>query len=107
MAKNVKIVNDSNFDAEVLGASGPVLVDFYTTWCGPCKMLAPIVEKLADEFSGKLTVAKVDLDQAPNLASRYNITSVPTVIVFEAGKTKATHTGLANRQKLLDMAGVS
>lgn len=107
MAKNVKIVNDSNFEAEVLGASGPVLVDFYTTWCGPCKMLSPIVEKLADEFAGKLTVAKVDLDQAPNLASKYNITSVPTLIVFEGGKTKASHTGLANRQKLLDLAGVS
>lgn len=107
MAKNVKIVNDSNFDSEVLGAAGPVLVDFYTTWCGPCKMLSPIVEKLADDFAGKLTVAKVDLDQAPNLASKFGISSVPTIIVFEGGKAKASHTGLANRQKLLDLAGVS
>lgn len=107
MAKNVKTVNDSNFESEVLGATGPVLVDFYTTWCGPCKMLSPIVEKLADEFEGKLTVAKVDLDQAPNLASKFGISSVPTIIVFEGGKAKATHTGLANRQKLLAMAGVS
>lgn len=107
MANNVKIVNDANFETEVLKASGPVLVDFYTTWCGPCKMLTPIVEKLADEFQGKLTVAKVDLDQAPTLASRFGISSVPTVIVFEGGKTKAQHVGLANRQKLLDMAGVS
>ncbi len=106
-SNNVKIVTDSNFDAEVLNATGPVLVDFYTTWCGPCKMLTPIVEKLADEFPGKLTVAKVDLDQAPKLASKFGISSVPTIIVFEGGKAKASHTGLANRQKLLEMAGVS
>jgi thioredoxin 1 len=107
MGQNVKMITESNFESEVLGASGPVLVDFYTTWCGPCKMLTPIVEKLADEYAGKLTVAKVDVDGAPNLAAKYGITSVPTIIVFEAGKKKASHTGLANRQKLIEMAGLS
>jgi thioredoxin 1 len=106
MGQNVKVITESNFESEVLNASGPVLVDFYTTWCGPCKMLTPIVEKLADEYSGKLTVAKVDVDGAPNLAAKYGISSVPTIIVFEAGKKKASHTGLANRQKLIDMAGL-
>jgi thioredoxin 1 len=107
MGANVKTINEANFESEVLGSPGPVLVDFYTTWCGPCKMLAPIVEKLADEYAGKLTVAKVDVDGAPNLAQKYGISSVPTIIVFEGGKKKASHTGLANRQKLLEMAGLS
>src|SRR5438067_92578 len=107
MGQNVKTINEANFESEVLGSSGPVLVDFYTTWCGPCKMLAPIVEKLADEYQGKLTVAKIDVDGAPNLAAKYGISSVPTIIVFEGGKKKASHTGLANRQKLLEMAGLS
>lgn len=107
MGQNVKTITESNFDNEVLSANGPVLVDFYTTWCGPCKMLSPIVEKLADEYQGKLTVAKVDVDGAPNLAAKYGISSVPTIIVFEAGKKKASHTGLANKAKLLEMAGLS
>lgn len=106
-SKNVHLFDDQNFDLEVLQTSGPVLVDFTATWCGPCKMLSPIIEKLADEFEGKLKVGKVDVDAAPGLAAKYGIRSVPTVIVFEGGKQKATHTGLTKREKLLEMAGLS
>ncbi|MBW2524246.1 MAG: thioredoxin [Deltaproteobacteria bacterium] len=105
-SKNVHAFDDKNFDQEVLQASGPVMVDFTATWCGTCKMLSPIIEKLADDFSGKLKVGKVDVDAAPGVAAKYGIRSVPTVIVFEGGKKKAQHTGLTKREKLLEMAGL-
>ena len=107
MAKNVNHWDDSNFDAEVLKATTPVLVDFHATWCGPCKMLAPIVEKLADDYEGKVKVGKVDIDAAPGLAAKYGIRSVPTVMVFEGGEKKAAHTGLAKRDKLLALIGLT
>jgi thioredoxin 1 len=107
MAGNVHNFDDKNFDSEVLGVDGPVLVDFTATWCGPCRMLAPIVEKLADEFAGKLKVGKVDIDANPTLAAKYGIRSVPTVMVFAGGEKKAAHTGLAKREKLLELTGVS
>ncbi len=105
-SQNVHIFDDTNFETEVLQASVPVLVDFHATWCGPCKVLAPIVEKLADEFEGKLKVGKVDIDVAPKLAQKYGITSVPTVMVFQGGEKKASHTGVAKRDKLVAMAGL-
>jgi len=105
-SKNVHAFDDQNFEQEVLKAAGPVLVDFTATWCGPCKILAPIVEQLADEFAGKLKVGKVDVDQAPGVAAKYGIRSVPTVMVFEGGQKKAQHIGLTKREKLLELAGL-
>jgi thioredoxin 1 len=104
--KNIHIWHEGNFEAEVLKATEPVLVDFTATWCGPCKMLAPIVEKLADEFQGKVKVGKVDIDDSPNLAARYGVRSVPTVMVFQDGAKKATHVGLTKREKLVELIGV-
>ncbi len=104
--KNVHIIDDQNFEAEVLQAQTPVLIDFHATWCGPCKLLTPIVEKLADEFEGKLKVGKVDIDQAPKLAQKYGVTSVPTVMVFEGGEKKASMVGVAKRDKLVALAGL-
>ena len=104
---NVETFDEKNFDSEVLSADGPVLVDFTATWCGPCRMLAPIVEKLATEMDGKLKVGKVDIDASPALAAKYGVRSVPTVMVFQGGEKKATHTGLAKREKLLELAGMS
>ena len=104
--KNVHIFDESNWDAEVVGHSGPVLVDFHATWCGPCKLLTPIVEKLAEEYDGKLKVGKVDVDVAPKLAQKYGITSVPTVMVFEGGEKKASHVGVAKKDKLVALAGL-
>jgi len=106
-SKNVHMFDDSNFDQEVLQAAGPVLVDFTATWCGPCKMLAPIVEKMADEFAGKLKVGKVDVDAAPGVAAKYGIRSVPTVMVFEGGQKKSQHIGLCKRDKLLELTGLA
>ena len=103
---NLLTFDDSNFDTEVIGADGPVMVDFTATWCGPCRMLAPIVEKLATETEGKLKVGKVDIDASPTLAAKYGVRSVPTVMVFVDGEKKASHTGLAKREKLLELAGL-
>ena len=105
-SKNVHVFDDQNFEQEVLKASGPVLVDFTATWCGPCKILAPIVAQLADEFVGKLKVGKVDVDHAPGVAAKYGIRSVPTVMVFEGGQKKGQHIGLTKREKLIEIAGL-
>jgi thioredoxin 1 len=105
-SKNVHMFDDKNFEQEVLKATGTVLVDFTATWCGPCKILAPIVEQLADEFAGKLKVGKCDVDQAPGVAAKYGVRSVPTVMVFQAGEKKAQHIGLTKREKLLELTGL-
>lgn len=101
---NVHSFDDKNFDQEVLKADLPVMVDFTAAWCGPCKQLSPIVEKLADEYQGKLKVGKVDIDAAPRLAAKYGIKSVPTVMVFRGGQKKSSHTGLARREQLIKLA---
>jgi thioredoxin 1 len=105
--KNVHEFTTANFDSEVLKADLPVLVDFTATWCGPCKALAPIVEKLADEFEGKLKVGKLDIDAARDVAARYRVKSVPTVMVFRGGQKTAEHIGLTTRDKLVKLLGVS
>lgn len=103
MAKNVIQVTDATFDAEVLKAAAPVLVDFTATWCGPCKMLAPIVEKIADETAGKYKVAKVDIDDCPQVTAKYGIRGVPTVIVFKNGEKRGQHVGVTNKETLLKL----
>jgi thioredoxin 1 len=102
---NVIEVNDANFEAVVTKSQQPVLVDFGATWCAPCRALAPIVEKLADETVGKYTVCKVDTDDAPKTAAKFGVMSVPTVIVFKNGEMAAQHVGLTNKEKLLKMLG--
>jgi thioredoxin 1 len=105
--KNVLSFNDQNFDAEVLKSDVPVLVDFTATWCGPCKALAPVVEKLADEFEGRVKVGKLDIDAAPETTRKYGVRSVPTVMVFQGGQKKAQHVGgNTNRDKLVQLLGV-
>jgi thioredoxin 1 len=104
-SKNVLEIDDSNFDAEVLKSKEPVLVDFGATWCGPCKALAPIVDKIADENVGKYKVVKVDIDDAPGVAKKYGIRGVPTVVVFVDGAIKAQHVGLTNKETLLKLFG--
>jgi len=105
-SKNVHTFNESNFEAEVLKSDVPVLVDFTATWCGPCRALAPIVEKIADEYEGKIKVGKLDIDEAPSVTAKYGIRSVPTVLVFQAGEKKAQHVGLTTRDKIVKMLGV-
>ncbi len=85
-SKNVLHLTEENFDREVLHSAEPVLVDFWAAWCGPCRIMAPVVDQLADEFAGRAKVAKVDVDAAPRLAARFGIVSIPTLMVFRGGK---------------------
>jgi thioredoxin 1 len=105
--KNIRDFTPENFDAEVLKSTLPVLVDFTATWCGPCKALAPIVEKIADEFEGKVKVGKLDIDASRAIAEKYRIRSVPTVMVFCNGEKTGEHIGLTTRDKLVKLLGVA
>lgn len=98
-------VNSTDFQAKVLEASGPVLVDFSATWCGPCQMLAPVIEQLAGELAGRLSVFTVDIDQNPVLASRYGVSAVPTLILFENGQVIRKTMGYQSKDKLLAFIG--
>ena len=93
-------VNDKNFKEEVLKAELPVLVDFFAEWCGPCKMVAPVIEDVAKEYSGKLKVVKVDVDEAGSTASNLGIMSVPTIMIFKAGKAVSRAWGAMSKYEL-------
>ena len=102
--KNVIELTDDNFESEVLKSNVPVLVDFTATWCGPCKALAPVVEKLADECAGTAKGGKLDIDDAPDVTKKFGVRSVPTLMVFAGGEKKHQHVGAAiNRDGLLKM----
>jgi thioredoxin 1 len=103
---NVLDINDLNFDTEVLGSSVPFLLDFSAVWCGPCRALAPTVEKLADEYQGKVKVGKIDTDDSPGVASRFGVRSIPTVLVFKGGKEAARHVGNASKEVLVKLLGI-
>jgi len=104
--KNVLEFTDKNFESEVLKSDVPVLVDFTATWCGPCKALAPIVDKIADEFEGKVKVGKLDIDANQQITVKYGVRSVPTVLVFKGGQKAGQHIGLTTRDKLVALLGV-
>lgn len=89
-----------NFDTEVLGAKIPVLVDFYADWCGPCKMMAPVIEKLAEELEGKIKIGKCNVDEEMDLAQKYRISSIPAFIVFRDGKPVANFVGAMSAKDL-------
>jgi len=93
-------LDSANFDSIVLNSDKPVLVDFWATWCGPCKMIAPIIEELAEELDGKVVVAKLDVDQSPDIAGRYGVMSIPTMLVFEGGKIVKQTVGFQPKNKL-------
>jgi thioredoxin 1 len=102
MSANTKPVTDQSFETDVLKASEPVLVDFWAEWCGPCKMIAPALDELAGEFAGRLTVAKVNIDENPMTPNTYAVRGVPTLILFKDGKPAATQVGALPKSRLKD-----
>lgn len=100
MSDNIKHVTDGSFDQEVLGADGPVLVDYWAEWCGPCKMIAPIIEELAVEYGDRLTVAKMDIDSNMMTPQQYSIRGIPTLMIFRDGKVQATKVGAMTKGQL-------
>ncbi len=94
-------VNQENFQKEVLECKVKVLVDFWALWCGPCQMLGPIIDEIGDEYKDKIKIVKIDVDQNQNLASQYNISSIPAVLIFEDGKVIDTIIGFHQKQDYL------
>src|SRR5947209_3520286 len=104
---NLTHFTDQNFEQEVLRSQEPVLVDFWAEWCGPCRMLGPVIEQISDEYSGRVKVGKLDVDSAPNTAATYGVMSIPTVILFVAGKPAQRMVGFQPKPALkakLDLA---
>ena len=99
MSKSIT-VDDSNFDQIVLQSETPVLVDFWATWCKPCLAIAPIVDELAEEYDGRITVARMDVDQNPKATSRYSIRSIPTLLIFKNGAPASHIVGLRPKEEL-------
>ena len=100
MSETTHVLNEENFEAEVLKAEGPVLVDFWAAWCPPCRKLSPLVDELAREYAGRVKVGKLDVDGSPEVAARYGITSIPTLLVFRAGQVIAQRVGALPREEL-------
>jgi thioredoxin 1 len=101
MGNNTKTVTDASFDADVLQADGPVLVDFWAEWCGPCRMVSPVLEEIAGEYSEKITVVKVNIDENPRIARDYQIMSIPTMSVFQGGQVVKSIVGARPKAAIL------
>ena len=98
----MKQVSDKSFEEDVLKAEGPVLVDFWAEWCGPCKQIAPSLEEIAKEFDGKLTVAKVNIDDNPQTPTQYGVRGIPTLMIFKGGQVAAMKVGALPKSKLVE-----
>ncbi|MBV6303818.1 thioredoxin TrxA [Candidimonas humi] len=100
MSESIKHVSDASFDADVLKSDLPVLVDYWAAWCGPCKMIAPLLETAAQEYQGRVTIAKLDVDANPETAAKFGIRGIPTLMLFKDGKAAATKVGALSKSQL-------
>ena len=100
MSENITHVSDASFEQEVVNAGQPVLVDYWAEWCGPCKMIDPLLHELADEYVGKIKIAKVNIDENPELAAQYGVRSIPTLMIFKGGEVADMKVGAAPKTAL-------
>ena len=101
MSENIVHVTDASFEADVLQSDTPALVDFWAEWCGPCKMIAPILNEVADEYAGKIKICKVNVDDNPETAAKFNVRGIPTLLVFKNGTVEATKVGALSKAQLV------
>lgn len=97
------ILTKANFEEEVLNVDGKVLVDFWASWCGPCKMIAPVIEELAEELDGRVKVGKVNVDEEAELSIQYQVMSIPTILIFENGKVVGKSVGYSDKEELMEL----
>ena len=100
VSDKIVYLSDESFEADVLQSDNPVLVDYWAEWCGPCKMIAPILEEIAEEYEGRLTVAKLNIDDNSSTPPKYGIRGIPTLMLFKTGEVDATHVGAISKSKL-------
>ncbi|HSM26500.1 MAG TPA: thioredoxin TrxA [Thioalkalivibrio sp.] len=100
MSENIHHISDASFEADVLKSDRPVLVDYWAEWCGPCKMIAPILDEIAEEYDGRLKVAKLNIDENPATPPRYGIRGIPTLMLFKSGDVEATKVGALSKSQL-------
>ncbi|MEJ2576364.1 MAG: thioredoxin TrxA [Gammaproteobacteria bacterium] len=100
MSDKIVHVTDDTFEEEVLKSGEPVLVDYWADWCGPCKMIAPVLDEIADEYAGRLRIAKLNIDENPNTPPRYGIRGIPTLMLFKDGEVEATKVGAVSKSQL-------
>jgi thioredoxin 1 len=102
MSDNIIHVTDASFETDVLQSDTPALVDFWAEWCGPCKMIAPILNEIADEYAGKIKICKVDVDSNTESAAKFNVRGIPTLLMFKNGTVEATKVGALSKTQLVE-----